>query len=354
MNGPKPLFAEKKKTLQRVTSYPHAEANAVIVKPKAARHPVLSDIDGFGRDVVTRTSSVNNSLLEMTKTSSLQELGGRLTEIIVISKQLDPKDLKEGGFLSKLWTNAKLKKEQFFAKHRTVKEQIGKVVEEVRGQAKKMDDQIKTLDAMYAANEQDYQTFGDLMEQCKAALEDLKAELDALVAEEATDEFHGQRIADKRAEINRLEKKIVNFELNRTMAFQTAPQIRLMQESARQMIGTFRDVVDVTIPAWEKQFSLQILHMEQQTAVKVADTVHDATNEMVKRNASMLRQNAGDVARVANRQVVEIETLEFAQNELIGAITDVNNVVNDAIQKRSQTFKRAGELREELVQKLKG
>jgi uncharacterized protein YaaN involved in tellurite resistance len=290
----------------------------------------------------------------MTKVSNLQELGGRLTEIIVISKQLDPIDLKEGGIFSKLWTNAKLKKEQFFAKHRSVKDQIGKVVQEVQTNAGKMKEQIKTLDQMYADNESDYQTYGGLIEECKAALEDLNAELDLLIGQEATDEFHGQRIADKKAEINRLEKKIVNFELNRTMAFQTAPQIRLMQESARQMINTFRDVVDVTIPAWEKQFSLQILHLEQQTAVKVADAVHDATNEMVKRNSTLLRQNAGDIARVANRQVVEIETLEHAQNELIGAINDVNNVVQEAIQKRAQTSKRAVELRHELVDKLKG
>lgn len=337
---PAPLFGTAKK-------------RAPSPAPARQRHPVLQDIDGFGRDIIARSASVNDGLLEMTKSSSLQELGGMLTEIIVISKQLDPKDLKEGNFVSRLWSNAKLKKEKFFAKHRSVKEQISKVVGEVQAQAKKMDDQIRTLDAMYETNERDFETFGTLMEQCKVALGELQEELAEMVGEESGGEFQAQKISDKRSEINRLEKKIVNLELSRTIAFQTAPQIRMMQESARQMIGTFRDVIDVTIPAWEKQFSLQILLIEQQTAIEVANAVHDTTNEIVRKNAEMLRKNAGAVARVANRQVVEIETLEYAQNELIGAISDVSNVVKEAVQKRGQTMQRTGQLRDELVAKLK-
>ena len=357
---PKPLFGGKKILNKRASPVvgevvrTFTPALAGTDRQVIQRHPVLQDIDGYGRELLDRTSGVNARLLELTKTSALEGVGDQLTQIIVISKQLDPKDLAERGLLGKLFGNVKAKKEKFFAKHRTVKEQIQRVVDEVKAQSGKMRDQITTLDKMYADNEQDYVTYGDLIEDCKAALEDLNRELDLLMGQQHTDEFHGQRISDKNAEINRLEKKIVNLELSRTMAFQTAPQIRLMQESARAMINTFRDVVDVTIPAWEKQFSLQILHMEQQVAVRVADTVHDATNEIVKRNATMLRQNAGDIARVANRQVVEIETLEHAQSELIGAIEDVNNVVREAIAKRGETSKRAVELRLELEQQMKG
>ena len=350
-SAPAPVIREQAEGIHPVPVQQHTRN--VVAKP-ANWTTDVTKFEEQGANKINRAKSTSGQILEMTKTSTLTVVGEKLTEVVLISKKLDPKDLQEKGLLGKIFGNLQARKEKFFAQHRSVKEQIGVVTKDLEGYCKQQKTQIDTLDKLFGETEEDYTYFGQCVEDGQMLMQQLESELEQMLQQEGADAFHGQRVADHRALINRVSKRITDYQLAQTLTFQDMPQIRMMQENARAMVNTFRDLVDVTVPAWEKQFSLQVLHLEQQHAAKVANTVYDMSEELIRKNAEMLNQNAGEIARVSNRQMVSIETLEYAQTQLVEGITNASNIVKEAQQQRAVTFQRAQEMQGQLVDKLKG
>jgi len=156
-------------------------------------------------------------------------------------------------------------------------------------------------------------------------------------------------IAERRQSAVRLEKRIDDLKRAQMIAMQTAPEIRLLQNNSRMLIAKFQDIVAVTIPAWKKQFSLHILMEEQAKSAALVTAIDDATNAALRKNADLLRQNTTEIARANQRALVEMETLEHVQKQLLGAFEDVQKINEEAAAARAQTDAKLGALRDELI-----
>jgi uncharacterized protein YaaN involved in tellurite resistance len=151
---------------------------------------------------------------------------------------------------------------------------------------------------------------------------------------------------------NRFEKRLNDLELTRAVSIQMGPQTRLLQNNDALMIEKIQSSLMNTIPLWKSQMvlALGIEHSRQATAAQSAVT--KATNELLKKNADMLRAGTVETAKEAERSVVEIETLQHTSQQLISTLEDVLQIQREGAAKRKETEAELARIEGELKQKL--
>ncbi|MCI9376357.1 MAG: toxic anion resistance protein, partial [Oscillibacter sp.] len=80
--------------------------------------------------------------------------------------------------------------------------------------------------------------------------------------------------------------------------------------------------------------------------------VTEMTNELLKKNADMLKMGTIRTAREAERSVVDIETLQHTNQQLISTLDEVLAIQRDGAQKRKAAEVELGRIEGELRQKL--
>ena len=152
----------------------------------------------------------------------------------------------------------------------------------------------------------------------------------------------------------RFEKKLHDLELTRMIAIQTAPQIRLIQSNDTAMAEKIQSTIVNTIPLWKSRMVLALGIAHSAEAAKAQRAVTDMTNELLKKNAQMLKQASVDTARETERGIVDIETLKETNQTLISTLDEVLTIQADGRQKRkdaeTELVKIEGELKQKLLE----
>ncbi len=151
---------------------------------------------------------------------------------------------------------------------------------------------------------------------------------------------------------NRFEKKLHDLELTRMISVQMGPQTRLLQNNDTLMVEKIQSSLVNTIPLWKSQMvlALGLEHSRQATAAQSAVT--NMTNELLKQNADMLKMGTIETAREAERSIVDIETLQHTNQQLISTLDEVLNIQREGAEKRKAAEVELGRIEGELKQKL--
>ncbi|MGK9175867.1 toxic anion resistance protein [Yokenella regensburgei] len=153
------------------------------------------------------------------------------------------------------------------------------------------------------------------------------------------DASDAQYVTDLVERINRFERRIHDLLLSRTIAIQTAPQIRIIQNNDRSLVEKIQSSILSTIPVWKSQIVLAVALNTQQNAVHLQKDISNATNEMLRKNAQLLNSGSVEIAREVERSVVDIETLREVQTQLINAIESTVSIVDEARVQRTAVEK---------------
>ena len=172
----------------------------------------------------------------------------------------------------------------------------------------------------------------------------------ATLSQQEQDPKINQRVYDLNHLANNLEKRVSDLQVLQQSAMQTLPMIRIIQSNNMMLVDKFYAIKNITLPAWKNQISLAISLNEQRNSVQLANTIDDATNELLKRNADLLHQNSVDTAKANQRSVIDIETLEHVQNTLIKTVNDVIQIQKEGMQKREEASTRIKALQSNLQQ----
>ena len=152
---------------------------------------------------------------------------------------------------------------------------------------------------------------------------------------------------------NRFEKKVHDLELTRTISLQTAPQIRLVQNNDNQMVEKIQSTIVNTIPLWKSQMVLALGMEHSLQAAEAQREVSDLTNELLKKNAEKLKLATIETAKESERGVVELETLQYTNQNLIETLEEVAKIQSEDRQKRQaaevELARIEGELKEKLL-----
>jgi len=152
--------------------------------------------------------------------------------------------------------------------------------------------------------------------------------------------------------IGRFEKKLHDLELTRMVSIQMAPQIRMIQQNDAVMVEKIQTSIVNTIPLWKSQMVLALGMANAQKAMEAQREVTNVTNELLRKNAETLKTGTTEIAREAERGIVDIETLEHTNRNLIETIEEVQQIQAEGSQRRKDAEVALGRIEGELKQKL--
>ncbi|WP_179958261.1 toxic anion resistance protein [Chitinimonas arctica] len=313
----------------------------------------------FGRHAGDKVAQYSNDMLGQVKSGQMNEVGGKLTEIVVLAKGINLSDLKEQGskmpLIGGLIDRFKLGKEKVLGRFETLSRQIDTIVAELDVQQQRLNQRTQDLEQVYKLNVQEYYGLSNHIIAGDIKLGEMRNILAEMkLSPAASDPIKAQEINDYQAVLQRLEKRVHDLKVMQTIAVQTAPMIRMVQSNNQALVEKFHNIKALTIPAWKKQFTLAIALMEQQKSVALATKIDDATNDFLKKNAELLHQNSVGTARANQRAIVDIETLEAVQQSLISTFEEVAQIQQDGERKRAEAAGKMEQIKQELVTKLAG
>lgn len=237
--------------------------------------------------------------------------------------------------------------------YQTLAKQVDTITEKLNEAMVDLLRNISVLEILFDRNRDVFQQITLHIIAGKQKLEQIKQnELPALQAQAATDPMNAQRLRDLLEGIQRFERRLHDLMLSRTIAMQSAPQIRLMQSNSQSLAEKIQSSILSTIPVWKSQIALSMSLQTQRQAAKLQKDVADTTNDLLRRNAEMLQTGTLETAREVERSVVDIETLREVQTRLLSTIEDSVKIATDARQRRAEVEKELVTMENDLRSRL--
>ena len=307
----------------------------------------------YGAAAQKNVAGFSENALNSVRTKDLGEVGKSLSDLVVELKGFGEEEEKKGLFGIFKKTGSKL--EAMKAQYAKVEANVDNIVRELEQHQVTLLKDVAMFDQMYELNLKYYKELTMYILAGKKRLEEVRAtELPALKAKaEATGaQEDAQAYNDLVQMCERFEKKIHDLELTRMISIQMGPQTRLLQNNDTLMVEKIQSSLVNTIPLWKSQMvlALGLEHGRQATAAQSAVT--EMTNELLKKNADMLKMGTIATAREAERSVVDIETLQHTNEQLISTLDEVLNIQKEGAAKRKAAEAELGRIEGELKQKL--
>ncbi|MFH7347610.1 toxic anion resistance protein [Acinetobacter variabilis] len=328
-----------------------ADFQEVLAARKELQNMSHNSVAEYGKNIATKTSSYTDELLNLVQNKDLDATGQKLNQVVQVAQQLNTSSIlnkkKSSGFFGNIISKFKGVKDNFDSHFNTTKEQIDVLVKEIETSQSGLKARVDTLDKMFDGVQEEYKQLGIHIAAGRLREQELQQEIAALTAL-PQDQSTTQKIYDLNHLANNLEKRISDLQVLQQSAMQTLPMIRIIQSNNLMLVDKFYAIKNITLPAWKNQISLAISLNEQKNSVQLANTIDDATNELLRRNADLLHQNSVDTAKANQRSVIDIETLEHVQNTLIKTVNDVIQIQKEGVQKRTEATVRLRALQDNL------
>ncbi len=307
----------------------------------------------YGAAAQKNVAGFSESALASVRTKDLGEVGKSLSELVVELKGFGGEEEKKGLFGK--FKKAGNKLEVMKAQYSKVESNVDKIVRELEQHQVTLMKDVAMFDQMYELNLKYYKELTMYILAGKKKLQEVQAnELPALraKAEQTGAQEDAQRYNDLVQMCERFEKKLHDLELTRMISIQMGPQTRLLQNNDTLMVEKIQSSLVNTIPLWKSQMvlALGMEHGRQATAAQSAVT--EMTNELLKKNADMLKMGTIQTAKEAERSVVIIESLQHTNQQLISTLDEVLNIQREGAQKRKEAEVELGRIEGELRAKL--
>ena len=306
----------------------------------------------YGSAAQKSVAAFSENALASVRNKDLGEVGETLSKLVVEVKGFG-KEEKKGifGFAQKQKDKLMLMKEQYSK----AESSVDRITKELENHQVTLLKDIAMFDQMYELNLKYYKELTMYIIAGKKRLEDLRAgELEELrkKAEASGLAEDAQKYNDMVNLCNRFEKKLHDLELTRMVSLQMGPQTRMLQNNDTLMVEKIQSSLVNTIPLWKSQMvlALGLEHSRQATAAQNAVT--EATNDLLKKNADMLKMGTIATAKEAERSIIDIETLQHTNEQLISTLDEVIQIQRDGAAKRKAAEQELGRIEGELKQKL--
>ncbi|MCR5576756.1 MAG: toxic anion resistance protein [Oscillospiraceae bacterium] len=308
----------------------------------------------YGSNAQKNISEFSGAALGTVRTKDLGQVGDMLGDLVVELKGLNfeaeqKKGLK-GLFKKSTQSIAELK-----ASYDKAEVNVDKIVESLEKHEITLMKDISLMDKMYEKNQEYLKELTMYILAGKLKIEQLRNEelpkYKAKAAETGLPE-DAQAANDFSNMIGRFEKKIHDLELTRTISIQMSPQIRMIQNNDSLMAEKIRSSIMNTIPLWKSQMVLALSQYHSDQAMKAQREVTDVTNQLLQKNAEALHQGSVNIAKEAERGIVDIETLKKTNLELIQTLDEVRQIQDEGRAKRMQAEQELAQIEGELKAKL--
>ncbi|MEQ9866979.1 toxic anion resistance protein [Pectobacterium aroidearum] len=329
---------------------------SVLVNKIDITDPMLSI--SYAANTMGNISRFSESLMQEVRAKDAGVIGEQLTDLLMKVKSVDLTvfDTKQ-SFLASFPLIGKLFStiQRTLLEYQTLAQQVDTVSKKLESAMMELLRNISTLEQLFIRNREYFQQITLHIiagKQKLAAIQsgDLTAAQEK--AQRTNDPMDMQYVRDLVSNIQRFERRLHDLMMSRTIAIQTAPQIRLMQSNSQSLAEKIQSSILSTIPLWKSQVVMAITLHSQRKSAKLQKEVSDTTNAMLRRNAEMLQLGTVETAREVERSIVDIETLREVQSRLLNTIEETVTIANDARTRRADVEKELGTMETELRTRL--
>lgn len=306
----------------------------------------------YGAAAQKNIADFSETALSKVQTRDLGEIGDMVTSLVVELQGMEEPEKKGiAGLFRKAQVNAK----ELKAKYSKAEANVDKIAEQLEGHKLTLMKDVAVMDQMYDKN---LEYFKELTMYILAGQKKLAEERGTTLvqlrekAQKSGLAEDAQAANDFENKCERFEKKLHDLELTRVISLQTAPQIRMIQNNDTLMMEKIQTSIMNTIPLWKNQMVLTLGIQDSQRAMEAQRKVTDMTNQLLQRNADMLKMATVETAREAERGIVDIETLKHTNESLISTLDEVLQIQTEGAKQRQEAEQELRRIEGELKQKL--
>ena len=352
----KVIAESKKATPVQVEDTPLSPEEQKMVNDFAEKSAITNSqmVLQYGAASQKKLSDFSETALSRVKTKDMGETGELITNLISELQGFDatteqPKGIF--GFFKKTSNSI----EQLKTRYDSADKNVERIKAQLEDHQVTLMKDITMLDKMYELNLVYFKELTMYILAGKKKLAEVRAN-DLKAAQEKAQRTQlpedAQAARDLADLCDRFEKKLYDLELTRNVSIQMGPQIRLIQSNDTMMAEKIQTTIVNTIPLWKNQMVLALGIAHSQQAMQAERAVTDATNELLKKNAATLKQGTIEIAKESERGIVDIETLQQTNKQLIETLDELNKIRADGKAKRANAEQELGRIEGELRQKM--
>ncbi|PFA70696.1 toxic anion resistance protein [Bacillus sp. AFS015802] len=311
----------------------------------------------YGTAAQSQLSTFSHSMLDHVQKRDIGPIGDVLSDLMKKLEQMNPDELntKQKGVFKKLFRKVSSSLQEVLSKYQKIGSQIDRISVRLEHSKKTLLDDNRLLETLYDKNKDYFQALNMYIAAAEIKREEIQHNLLPSLrkkAEETDDELTYQEVNDTMQFLDRLDKRIHDLKLSRQMTIQSAPQIRLIQNTNQALAEKIQASVLTAIPLWKNQIAIALTLLNQQKAVAAQKQVSRTTNELLLKNSEMLKTNSIETARENERGIIDIDTLKKTQENLISTIEETLAIQAEGRQKRQQAEQEMVTMENDLKQKL--
>ena len=317
----------------------------------------LQAIISYGAAAQKQLGEFSHQMLSHVQAKDTGEIGDILNDLMERLNETDPNDLvaENQGFFQKFFGKIKKSIYEMQAKYQEVGSQVDKIAIRLDHEKNGLLNDNLSLEQLY----QRIKDFFDALNIYIAAGELKLAELQETLIPEALgkarvtgDQMDVQVVNDLEQFLDRLEKRNHDLKLTRQMTIQQAPQIRLIQNTNQALAEKIQSSITTTIPLWKNQIAIAMTLLRQKDAVTAQRQVSETTNQLIQKNSEMLKISTIETARENERGIIDLETLQKTQKDLIETLEETLKIQQEGRARRRKAEVELTNMEEDLRQKL--
>ena len=292
----------------------------------------------FGTTAQKNIADFSDSILCNVRAKDSGYVGELLGELLTNVKSFEPKS-SDGGFLKKLPLVSSLvgKAETMMQGYEKVSVQVEKVKTSLQKARMLMMKDVTMLDTLFAKNLEYFKTLELYIRAGEEKMQEMReVTLPKLRAQAAvsSDPMAAQVVSDFESSVERFEKKVHDLKISKTISIQTAPQIRLIQNNDKVLIDRVQSAIYNSIPLWKNQMVIALGLANQKKVLEMQHSVNEMTNDLLKKNAEMLKIGTIETAKENERSIVDIETVRKVNDDLVTTIEETLKIQQEGRAKR--------------------
>lgn len=306
----------------------------------------------YGSGAQKKISNFSEKTLDTVRNKDLGEIGGLLDKLVGDIKSMEAEESSGPlGFFKKQVNKLDTMK----AKYQSAEKNIDNITKTLENHQITLMKDISMLDQMYDLNEDYYKEISMYIEAGNRKLQETYGVDIPNLEDKARSSnlpLDAQKVNDVKSQANRFEKKLHDLDLTRMVSIQMAPQIRMVQSSNSIMAEKIQTTIVNTIPLWKNQMVLALGMNHTQQAIKTQQRVTDLTNDLLRKNADILKQNTVETAKATERGIIDLDTIKHTNEALISTIEEVRNIQIEGKKNRDLAKAEIKSLEEELKRNL--
>ncbi|KRN29372.1 putative tellurite resistance protein [Lactobacillus selangorensis] len=312
-----------------------------------------SSVMNFGQSAQTKLGKFSQGMLDQVQSQDTGAIGDSLTDLMYRLNEAKPEDLRaeDKNVFKRMFGKVKRSVYEITAKYQKIGAQIDGIATKLGKEKDGLLHDNEMLDQLYVQNKTFFDALNIYIAAGQLKMQELTTKTIPAAQQKAQtsgDQMDVQTVNDLTEFQSRLEKRIYDLELARQITLQQAPQIRLIQNTNVALAEKIQASINTAIPLWKNQVAIALTLLRQKDAVTSQRQVSQTTNDLLKKNSEMLKTSAVETAKENERGVVDIETLQKTQSDLVDTLQETLRIQQEGHEKRVNAEQELGKMENEL------